>query len=102
MMYLVTGLIVVWFAGLLFLAGQQLNDIRLVLNNLAPGARYSDFSDVSFLGFRIVASRINPAGLTETGRAHLKKAIRNERIMFAWMVSGFLLLVWASSHLKAS
>jgi hypothetical protein len=41
MTYLLAGIIVVWLCGLLFLAGQHLNDIRLVLNNLAPDAQPS-------------------------------------------------------------
>jgi len=33
MTYLVSALVVVWFGGVLFLAGQHLNDIRVVLNH---------------------------------------------------------------------
>lgn len=38
MTYPFVVLIVVWVCGLLFFAGQQLNDVRVVLNNLAPDA----------------------------------------------------------------
>jgi hypothetical protein len=38
MTYLVSALVVVWFGGVLFLAGQHLNDIRVVLNHIEPGA----------------------------------------------------------------
>ncbi len=38
MTYVFASLIVVWICGLLFLAGLCMNDLRLVLNNLVPGA----------------------------------------------------------------
>jgi hypothetical protein len=90
MIYVVTSLIVIWLAGLLVLAGQALNDIRLVLNNLTPDARYSDFAS----GFRLrLVSRIKPASLTDLGRQQQGRAIRHERIMFAWVIGGLILLV---------
>lgn len=39
MTYLGTSLVVVWLGVLLLIAGLYLNDIRLVLNNAAPGKR---------------------------------------------------------------
>jgi hypothetical protein len=42
MTYLLAGLVTIWLCGLLFLAGQQLNDGRVVLNNLAPDAQSSE------------------------------------------------------------
>jgi len=42
MTYLLAGIISVWLGGLLFFAGQHLNDIRVVLNNLAPDAQPSE------------------------------------------------------------
>src|SRR6266851_2878725 len=39
MIYLPTILVVVWAAGLLFFIGRLMNDLRLVLNNLAPRCR---------------------------------------------------------------
>jgi hypothetical protein len=41
MTYLLAGIIVIWLCGLLFLVGQYLNDIRVVLNNLAPDAHHA-------------------------------------------------------------
>lgn len=38
MTYVFAGLIVAWICGLLFLAGLCMNDFRLILNNLVPGA----------------------------------------------------------------
>ena len=38
MTYVFVSLIVAWICGLLFLAGLCMNDLRLVLNNLLPGA----------------------------------------------------------------
>jgi hypothetical protein len=40
--YSLAVLIVIWLCGLLFFAGQHLNDLRVVLNNLAPGAPPSE------------------------------------------------------------
>ena len=42
MTFALVGLIVIWICGLLFLAGQHLNNIRLVLNSIAPEARSAD------------------------------------------------------------
>ena len=42
MTYLLAGLVAIWLCGLLFLAGQHLNDVRVVLNNLAPDAQSSE------------------------------------------------------------
>jgi hypothetical protein len=97
MTYLVTSLIVLWLGGLLFFAGQALNDMRLVLNNLVPGTRYSEFSS----GLRIMVSKINPAKLTDIGQQHQRSAIRHERIMFAWTVAGLILIVCYFSCIRA-
>jgi hypothetical protein len=40
--------------------------------------------------------------LTEAGRVHLKRTVRQERILIAWMLVGFLLLVWASTDFLIS
>src|SRR5687768_1613206 len=42
MTYLLAGMVVIWLCGLLFFVGQHLNDVRVVLNNLAPGAQSSE------------------------------------------------------------
>jgi hypothetical protein len=39
MSYVLAGLITVWICGLLFLAGVLLNDLRMIYNNLFPGAQ---------------------------------------------------------------
>jgi hypothetical protein len=103
MMYLATGLIVIWSAGILFLTGRALNFIRLVFNNLTPGK--SNWSSTNFFslsivnfGFRIDVSAVDPASLTEVGRQYQKRAIRNERIMLVWALGGFVLFVWASRY----
>ncbi|MBR0756586.1 hypothetical protein JQ604_30780 [Bradyrhizobium jicamae] len=46
------------------------------------------------------ATKIDAARLTDAGRAHLKRAIRNERIMYAWMAAGSVLLVYAVYYFK--
>jgi hypothetical protein len=42
MTYLLAGMVVIWLCGLLFFVGQHLNDVRVVLNNLAPDAQSSE------------------------------------------------------------
>ncbi len=106
MTYLATSLVVAWFCVLLFLAGRALNFIRLVYNSLAPGKSWGsgDFFRFYFLSFRFLtdARAVDPSSLTEVGRQYRKRAIRNDRIMLAWALGGFVALVWASSFFKAS
>jgi len=107
MIYLATGLVVVWLCVVLFLVGRTLNLLRLVLNNFAPGKDYWISSNpfrFTIRGFRpdLSASSVDPASLTELGKLYQRKAIRNERVMFAWMAGGFILVVWASSYFKMS
>jgi heme/copper-type cytochrome/quinol oxidase subunit 3 len=107
MIYLAIGLIVVWSAGLLFFAGRALNFSRLVLNNLAPGKSYwksANFVRFGFFGFRLsfFGIAVDPASLTELGRQHQRRAIRNEWIAFAWGIGGFIFLIWASRYFMAS
>jgi hypothetical protein len=90
MTYVATGVFLVWLAGLYLLAGRSRNDVRLALGNCAPDARPSDFS---WFGFRKFARKIDPTRLTEAGRAHLERAIRTEKVMFIWMVDGFIFVV---------
>jgi hypothetical protein len=103
MIYLATGLIVVWSVGLFFLVGRALNFTRLILNNVAPGTDYwgsTKFFRFNFLGFKLswLGTAIDPANLSEVGRQYQKKAIRNEWITFAWGIGGVILLAWASSY----
>lgn len=90
MIYLATGVFIVWLAGLYFLAGRSRDEVRLALDNHVPDARSSDFRH---FGFRRLASNIDPEQLTEAGRAHLKRAVRIEKIMLHWMIDGFLFVV---------
>jgi hypothetical protein len=130
------GIIVTWVCALLFLAGQHLNDIRLVFNNIAPGAQAADqpsqrlsfpaamaalpftfsFWDLILTPAMLLLGRhlgldrsnayrisgLDPARLTETGRVHLKRTIRRERILMGWMLGGFILIVWTSTYSLAS
>ena len=110
MTYLAISLVVAWSCGLLFLAGRTLNFIRLVYNIFAPGKSWGSRSYFRFyfLSFRFLtdASAIDPASLTEVGRHYRKRAIRNDRIMLAWALGGFVLsfvlLVWACSNFMRS
>lgn len=102
MTYLSIALIVVWLAAVLFFCGRYLNDLRLVMNNLTPEAGYSDFmKPARFWRYHFRFSGVDPERLTETGRAHLKRAINTERIIFALMISGFALFASVSSYLRA-
>jgi hypothetical protein len=92
MLYLGSGVFFIWLAGLYFFAGRSRDHIRLALDHRTPDARPSDFTRC---GFRKFANNIDPALLTESGRDHLKQAIRTERIMVHWLVDGFLLVVLA-------
>ena len=102
MTYLAISLVVAWSCGILFLAGRALNFSRLVYNNFASGKTlgYPDYFRSNFLSFRFLtdANWINPENLTETGKQYRRKAIRNDRIMFAWALGGFVLFPWASSY----
>ena len=96
-MYLAGSVAAVWFCGLIFFTGRALNLMRLVLNNLAPGEPLwgtGDVKSITPLGgeFRIQASAVDPAGLSELGKIYRKQAIRNERMMFAWGFGGFILI----------
>jgi hypothetical protein len=107
MTHLAIGLVVAWSCGLLFLAGRALNFTRLVYNNLVPGKNYCESRNLFrfyFLSFRFLtdARAIDPANLTEVGRQYRKRAIRNDRILLAWVLGGFVLLVWASFYFKGS
>ena len=108
MTHFATSLSVIWLAGLLFLIGRTVNFIRLVYNNFAKSkTRWQDrtFFRFYFLSFRFLTdtSVIDPASLTEVGRQYRNRAIRNEWILRAWAIGGFILvciLVWAFSYLK--
>ena len=107
MSYLAIRLVVAWSCGLLFLAGRALNFLRLVYNNVAPGKNsWENGSSFRFyfLSFRFLTDvgAIDPASLTEVGRQYRTRAIRNDRIMLAWALSGLILLPWASWYFGAS
>jgi hypothetical protein len=41
-------------------------------------------------------TKVDPALLTEAGAVHLRKARRHEWIALVWMITGVILMVWAS------
>jgi hypothetical protein len=107
MSYLATGLIIAWGAGLLFLVGRALNFTRVVYNNISPGKNYWKPASIFrfyFFSFHFTEDMkaTDPASLTETGRDYREKVIRNDRIIFAWILAGFVLIVWASRYFMAS
>ena len=98
MIYVANGFLVLWLSGLLVLTGVAMNDIRLVLNNLAPGASYSDFCT----GLRLkLMSRIDPDRLTDAGRMYQKAAARHELILLTWIVCGAILLAFLFSRVPS-
>ncbi|MDI1265640.1 MAG: hypothetical protein PS018_20530 [bacterium] len=94
MAYLADALVAIWSIG--FCAGMYLNDFRRILNNHVPGAPFAGEVLSWKLPRRGRITKIDPASLNETGRAHLPKTIRNERIAIAWTFGGFFLT--ASVH----
>ena len=84
------GLTTIWVVGALVLAGVHLNDHRRVFNNVVPGAALGGHLWGWMLRKHSLV-KIDPALLNESGRTYRTKAIRNERIMFAWMFGGFFL-----------
>ena len=98
MTYLATCLMIIWIAGLLYLAGRWMNDLRLVLNSLTPDARLADYTYSNYFGITIVAHWINPEKLTDAGRAYRKNAVWTERVLFAWTIGGFVLNACASYY----
>lgn len=98
-------LVVVWFAGFLFLYGRWLNFLRLLYNNLDPTKDYTKtrlFVRNWFFRIRLFpktdAQIIDSANLTNPGRQYQKQAIQNERVLFAWCLGGGALLVLMSSN----
>jgi hypothetical protein len=102
MTYFAFSLVPLWFLGLIFFAGRALNFTRLVLNNLAPGERYFGSADFSafHVRYQINATTIEHEKLTEAGRQYQKRAIRNQRMMIAWGVCGFILIASLLSHIR--
>lgn len=130
---LLTGLVVVWLCGLLFLVGQYLNDIRIVFNNLNPEGTRSQpskprwlvtaatsvptsFLDATFIAATLLICRffklerpktpsfynMDPALVNEAGQTHLKKAVRHELALFAWVLGGFAVFACATVYFQAS
>jgi hypothetical protein len=101
MIYIASGLVVVWFGGLVYLSARALNFTRLVLNNLAPGEDYwnSGVWKTNY-GIRLSGTTVSPASLTEIGHQHREMAIRNERIMHVWGIVGIILIASFFSYIQ--
>jgi hypothetical protein len=101
------GMVVVYFVVCFLFAAQYVNDMRIVLNNQAPGhgfwgsTKFFSFRP-SFALFRVNAASIDPESLTEFGRQYRERAIRHHHIMTIWAVGGFIivavLLSYAQGH----
>lgn len=99
MIYLGNGMVVIWFAGFIFHTLRGFNLGRLALNNLAPGESYRDSSDCLWrFGTRNLGASADPECLTEIGRRYRKRAIQNERIMYCWLLGGFILIACFFSY----
>jgi hypothetical protein len=96
--------VALWFFGLMIFAGRSLNLLRVVLNNLKPGESYVGSAYVGAFGarFGMSATAVEPEKLNETGRRYQKKAILNQRLMFAWAVIGFVLIASYGSYLQSA
>lgn len=122
MTYLVAVLVLIWVCGLLLVAGRYLNDMRVVFNNVVPGAQVTllplrpnwvrdaaglvSLADLIFAGLALTVgrllkldrwdsaslSRCDPTCLTEAGQLHLKRVAGHERFALGWMAGGLLLL----------
>jgi hypothetical protein len=88
-------LILIWLTTVVILAGRWMEDLRVLHNNLVPGAsslNYMKSGLIHRLWFRF--DNMDPARLNETGRERLKRAIRNERLMYLCMVAGLPLCAY--------
>ena len=90
-------LIAVWLIGLIVLLWRWMENIRIIHNNLAPGAAASGYMKpglIPILRFRF--SRIDPERLNSVGRRRLDSAIWTERVMYVWMSAGLFLAAHCS------
>jgi len=96
--------VALWFFGLMIFAGRSLNLLRVVLNNLEPGERYVGSAYIGALGARFGMSptAVEPEKLNEIGRRYQKKAILNQRLMFAWAAIGFVVIAGYGSYLQSA
>lgn len=100
MSHIPTILIVIYFgAYFFFVFGTWIGEHRL-LSNLKPETGYSDIMKRDRFG-HFSYTRIDPERLTETGRVHLKRLIRYERIELWWRIVGFLVIVCVGNALWA-
>ncbi|VIO77364.1 hypothetical protein [Bradyrhizobium ivorense] len=105
MIYVAGSLVALGFCGLIFFAGRGLNLTRRVLNNLAPGEPYwgrGEIKSITPLGgeFRIQATAVDPALLTELGRVYYRQARQNDPMMIGWGAGGFIFIAGFFSYLK--
>ena len=97
MIYLAYLAAVIWVCVMLFLAARLMNNLRLMLNNLAPGANYWGPEYEAFRrGYRF--SRIDPALFNEEGQRHLKASRYHGALFGIWQIVGFVLAVSAGVH----
>ena len=94
--YLFGGAVAIWLTGLLVLATRSRNQVRFALEHRHAEATRSEFTR---FGFRRLASNIDPALLTETGRIHLERAVRSERLLLLWMLDGPLFILLPAAGL---
>jgi hypothetical protein len=96
MTYLALAIGLIWLGVALFLRGQALNLQRLTLNNLAPGVNAGG-PEYNALR-RILDSQAKPELYNAEGQKYLRKLKQNAWLFGAWMLAGFLGLIWLSPH----
>jgi hypothetical protein len=102
MTYLPVLLIAVWLIGLIVLIWRWMENIRVIHNNLAPGAAASGYMKPGLIpNLRFRFSRIDPERLNSVGRNRLGGAIWTERVMYAWMAAGLFLAAYCSDALRS-
>jgi hypothetical protein len=99
MTYVAWTMAFVWFAVALFLCGRQLNLMRLMFNNLAPGVNVGGPEAGAVQ--KVMVSQIKPELFNAEGQEYLKKLNRNGFLFGAWGVIAFLLVIWLSPYFFA-
>jgi|SRR5882724_1764566 len=99
MIYLAYAIAFIWLGAALFLCGRQLNLLRLMFNNLAPGVNVGGPEGGSIR--KVLVSRIKPELFNAEGQKYFKKLNQNGLLFGAWGVLAFLLVIWLSPYFMA-
>lgn len=83
------GVIAVWGIGALWLCGRQNYFGLHMVANLAPGVSFWDRR----LRWPRSTFRRDPALFNPTGQHYRERAIANDRLLFWWIVGGFVVFL---------